>query len=112
MTHHHHRHRAPTIGFEPFANPLGVVPGSIDHKFTADIALVSLHDPIVPVAQHPCRRRETQDFCPQIPCSFGQRLGQLCGINIAIIGIIQRAVQIMGFDKRIAIFDLIYRKNI
>ena len=108
VAHHHHRHRAPAIGFEPLANALGVITGCIDHEFTADIAFVGVDDPFAVLARHPCCGRKAQYFCPQIARALGQRLGQLRRINIAIIGIIKRAVKIMGFDERIAVFNLIH----
>ena len=112
VAHHHHRHRAPAIGFEPLANALGVIARGIDHIFTADIAFVGLDDPFAVLARHPSCGRKAQYFCPQITRTLGQCLGQLRRINIAIIGIIKRALQIMGFNERIAVFDLVHRKDI
>ena len=112
VAHHHHRHLTPAIGFEPLADALGVITGCIDHEFTAYIALIGLDDPFAVFARHPCCGGKAQYFCPQITRAFGQRLGQLRRINIAIIGIIKRAVKIMGFNKRIAVFDLVHREDI
>ena len=112
MAHDHHRHRAPAKGFEPFTDALRVISRSIDHIVTANIAFFGFYDPFAILPVHADRGGKAQDCCAHIARTFGKRLGQLRGINIPVIGIIKRAVQIMGFDERIAPLDLVHAKDI
>ena len=95
MAHHHHRHSAPAIGFEPFAHLLRVIPGSVHHIFATDLALVGLDNPFITFAAHARRRREPQDLRAQRTRPLGQRLRQLRRIDIAVGRIVKRALKIM-----------------
>ena len=103
MRHHHHRH----IAAKPFADLPRVISGSVHHILAADIAFMGVNNPIFAFAGDTRGRAKPFDLCAQSPRAFGKRLGQLCRINIAIVGIVKRAHKIMGFQKRIIVFDLI-----
>ena len=106
VAHHRHRHGAATIGLEPLANFLRVIACGVDHLFTGDIALGGMHNPAVFCLGHAGRRGKAQNLRAQLPGTFGQGLRQLCGINVTIIGVKQSPRQIMGFQKRIAGFQV------
>ena len=95
MAHHHHGHRAPAIGFEPFPHALGVIACGIHNVFTPDIALFGVHDPFTIFAADARCRVEPQDPRAHVAGSFCQRLCQLRRIDVAISRIIKRAFQIM-----------------
>ena len=106
VAHHRHRHGAATIGPEPFTDLLGIISGSIDHLLAGNIAFVGMHDPARSRLCHARGRGKAQYLRAPSPRPFGQSLRQLRGINIAIIGVVQSPRQIMGFQKRIAGFQV------
>jgi hypothetical protein len=106
MAHNHHRYSAPAVGLEPFANPLGIVTRSVDHKFAADIALFSMHDPFAVFTADAGCRAKSHDFRTHIARTLGQGLGQLRRVNIPICRVKKRALQIVGFKEGIAVLGL------
>lgn len=108
MAHDHHRH----IAAEQPADFLRPVTGGIDHIFAADLALRRRDHPFVAVAPGTCHRTETDDLCAHVACALGERLRQLGRIDIAIIGIVQRARQIMRRDEGIAAIDFIDAEHV
>ena len=108
MAHHHHGDRAATIRFEPFADALGVIACGVDHIIGVNVALFGVHNPRAIVVLCDTRRGgKAQDFRAHITRTFGQSLGQLRGINVTVVGVIQCAHKVMCFDKWIAFFDLV-----
>ncbi len=58
-------------------------------------------DPVVALAPHAGGRAEPLDPRAHLPRALGQRLRQLRGVDVAVIGVIQRAGQIVGFEEGI-----------
>jgi hypothetical protein len=73
----------------------------------ADLALLGLDDPFAVLAPTPVAGAEPQDLRAQVARALGQRLGQLRGVDVAIVGIVERALQIMRFDERDSVLDLV-----
>jgi hypothetical protein len=91
VAHHHHRHGAPAIGLEPFADALGVIARGVDDDLAADRALFGLDDPFAPFTAHAGRGAEAQDLRAHVARALGQRLGELRRVDVAIVGIVERA---------------------
>jgi hypothetical protein len=102
VAHHHHRHGAPAIGLEPLAHALRVVAGGVDHDLAADVALFGMDDPFAVFAADAGGGAEAQDRGAHVARALGQRLGQLCRVDVAIGGVVERALQVMRFDEGIA----------
>ena len=64
-----------------------------------------MHDPFAILAAYARRGAKPFDPCAHVTGPFGQCLGQLSRVNIPIIGVIQAARQIMGFDKGVFFLD-------
>jgi hypothetical protein len=103
VAHHHHRHGAPAEGLEPFADALGVVAGGVHHDLAADVALFGMDDPLAVLAADAGGGAEAQDRGAQVARALGQRLGQLRGVDVAIGGVVERALQVMGLDEGILV---------
>ena len=103
MAHHHHRQ----ITAKHFAHFARIVTRRIDHDIAGDLALWRGKNPFF--AHTFCARHGAKplDMRAQIARALGQGLGQLRRINIAVIGIIERAQQIMRFHKGINRLDFI-----
>ena len=87
VRHDHHRH----IAAKPFAHFARTIARSIHNVIARNIALGGRDHPFIAFAPRACGGAKAFNPCPQIARALGQRLGQLCGVNIAIIGIIKRA---------------------
>ena len=111
MGHDHHWHGAPAEGFEPFADLLSIVARGIHDIFGADIAFLGVDDPFAIFAGDTGCGREAVDLCAEIAGALGEGLGQLRGVDIAVHRIEERAGQVMGFDERVAGFDLVDAQN-
>ncbi len=95
MAHHHRRHPAAPMGAEPFADPLRVIAGRVDHLLAADIALFGMDDPFVPIAIYAGGGGEAVNLPPGLPRAFGKGLGQLCRVDVPIQGVPQPAREVM-----------------
>ena len=102
MRHAHHRHEPA----EHCADLLRSIARSIDDIFAADFALRRLDDPFAAVASHACGRAEADDLRAQVARALCQRLGQLRRIDIAVIGIVQAAGQIVRFEEGITLLQV------
>ena len=95
MAHHHRRHAAAPMGAEPFADPLRVIAGSVDHLLAADIALFGMDDPFAPIAIYAGGGGKAVNLPPCLPRAFGKGLGQLCRVDVPIQGVPQPARKVM-----------------
>ena len=111
VAHRRHGHGAAAIGFEPFADTLGVIACGIDHLFAADIALGRVDDPFAVFTADTCGGAEAFDAGPHVAGPFGERLGQLSRVDIAIVGIPESPGQVVRFDEGVAVLDVADRHH-
>ena len=97
MAHHHHRQ----VTAKEFADLPSIIPRRIHHVFTADLALGGRDQPCVAIPPHPGRRAKPFNPRAHLTCALGQSLSQLCGVNVAVIGVVERAGQLVGFQERV-----------
>jgi hypothetical protein len=57
-------------------------------------------------------RAEALDPRAHLAGALGQRLGQLRRVDVAIIGVVKRAGQVMRFEEGIARLDLVRAKDV
>ncbi len=98
--HYHHGHRAPAIGFEPFAHLLCIIAGCVDDIVACNVALFTVNNPCaIVVLCDTSDRTEPDDFRAHFARAFGQGLGQLRRVYIPIRWIPKRPCHVMGFKK-------------
>ena len=108
MAHHGHGHGAPAIGFEPFAHALRIIPGRVHDLLAGDVALGCVHNPFpARILANAGGGAETLDPRAHLPCTLGEGLRQLCGVDIAIVGVPEAAGEVMGFEKGIGLFHVV-----
>ena len=79
----------------------------VHNDFGGDFALVRGHQPLaIGLLRQSRHARVAANRATQQPRFPRQGLGQLRGVNIAIQRIPQRALQIVGFDQRVAVFEV------
>ena len=81
----------------------GAISGGIDHDLRLDLAFVGGDAPVaiglLRESRHP---GEALDAAAEILGALGIGLGQLAGIDIAVIGIPERALEIMQLEEGMA----------
>ena len=87
MAHHRHGNGPTAVGFEPFTHALGIITGTIDHFFAADVTLVRMDNPFISHLRDPSCRAKPLNAGAHLSRPFGQCLSELGGINITVIGI-------------------------
>ena len=108
MAHHHHRHGAA----EHRAHLARIVTRRVYHLFAAHLALGCHDNPFIAFAPHTGHGAEAFDARAHLPRALGQGLGQLRGVDIAIVGIVERALKVMGFKEGIAPAHLVGAQQI
>ncbi len=103
MAHHHHRHFAA----EHPAHFGGPVAGCVDDIFATDFPLLGDHHPFVAFAAHAGDRTEADDPGAVVAGALCQGLGELGGIDVAVIRVVERALKFVRLDERVACLDLV-----
>ena len=107
MRHHHHRQ----VAVEHPGNLAGVVTGGVHDDFAADLTLGGGDDPFVILTPNGGDGAETLDFRPHLAGAGGERLGQLGGVDVAVVGVIEGAGQVVGFKKGVFCGDFRRRED-
>ena len=88
-------------------NLTGAEARRVNNDFGGDLALVRGHQPFaVGLLRQGGHAGVAANRAAQQPRLACQSLRQLRGINIAVQRIPQRALQIVGFDQRVAVFQV------
>ena len=98
MAHHHHRH----VAAEQPSHFLGAVAGGVDDGFAADLALGRGQHPFALVATGGGHRAEADDFLAHVARALGERLGELRRIDVAVVGVVERALEVVRLDEGVA----------
>ena len=98
--------------FEHLTNALCIIPARVHNLFATDVAFFSLHNPFVAITFNTSDGTEAFNATACITCTFGKRLGQLCGIDITVQRIPKATFQIMGFHERVQFFQLGWSANV
>ena len=112
MAHGHHRYFASAIGNKPASDFLCAIAGGIHDVFAAHFALFGFNDPFVVLSPHTSDRAKAYDARTSIASTFGERLSQLGGINVAIVGVVQTAFEVVRFQKRVAVLQVAERTHL
>ena len=103
VRHHNRRQMPPHHGH----HLTGTEARGIHNDFGGDLALVRGHQPFaIGLLRQGGYPGVAADRATQQPRFPRQGLGQLRGINVAIQRIPQRALQVVGFDQRVAVFQV------
>ncbi len=107
VAHHHHGNGAAAVGFEPFADLLCVVACGVDDDFAGDVALVGVDDPVVAAPRDAGGGGEAEDLGAHHPRALGQRLCQLRGVDVAVVGVVERTRDVVELDEGVSRADLV-----
>ncbi len=97
VLHRHHRDVEPDHG----AGPAREIAGRRDHVLAGDVALVGLHQPLA--GSRPLDRgdhRRAVDLRTQRPRALGESLGQVGGLDIPVVGVLDGAEDAVGLAER------------
>ena len=108
VAHHHHRN-----GPAEHAADLGrPVAGGVDDVFAADLAFRRLDDPFAALPAHSGDRAEADDRSTHVARALGQRLRELGRVDVAVIRVVECALQIVQLDEGIVPADVVRRQDV
>ena len=106
-----HRHRGHLAAEEP-ADLAGAVAGGVDDVLTADRALAGLDHPFAALAAHPGDRAEADDGLAEVAGALGQRLGELGRVDVAVMGVVEAAGEVVGLEEGITRLQIVRRADL
>ena len=88
-------------------------PGRVDHDLGRDAAGRRDHEPAAALLRAQLgHRREAVDLGAGLARRLGVGLGHARGVDVALVGIEQRALEMPGLDQRMAALDLVERDEL